>query len=307
MISAPGGVCVAIGELADSLDLNLDKVPKKYEGLNGTELAISESQERMAVVLSPKDVERFIELADRENLEATPVAVVTETGRLKMTFKDTVIVDISRDFLNTNGVRQSAKAHIAKPQGEKYMLSVPDELKDIAPGKAFVKNLGRLQVCSGKGLSEQFDSTVGASTVLMPFGGKYQLTPEEAMVAKLPVLDGETDTVSVMSYGFIPGISKWSPFHGAVYAVIESLCKLSAVGADIDKSYLTFQEYFERLFNDPDRWGKPAAALLGALSAQIGMGIASIGGKDSMSGTFGDMDVPPTLVSFAVASAKAQI
>ncbi len=300
-----GGVCVAIGELADSLDINLDKVPKKYEGLNGTELAISESQERMAVVLSPKDVERFIELADRENLEATPVAVVTETGRLKMTFKDTVIVDISRDFLNTNGVRQSAKAHIAKPQGEKYMLSVPDELKDIAPGKAFVKNLGRLQVCSGKGLSEQFDSTVGASTVLMPFGGKYQLTPEEAMVAKLPVLDGETDTVSVMSYGFIPGISKWSPFHGAVYAVIESLCKLSAAGADIDKSYLTFQEYFERLFNDPDRWGKPAAALLGALSAQIGMGIASIGGKDSMSGTFGDMDVPPTLVSFAVASAKA--
>ena len=301
-----GGVCVAIGELADSLDIDLDKVPKKYEGLNGTELAISESQERMAVVLAPKDTERFIALADSENLEATPVAVVTDTGRLRMSFKDTVIVDISRGFLNTNGVRQSAKAHIAKPRGEKYMLSVPSELRDLSPAEAFVKNLGRLQVCSGKGLSEQFDSTVGAGTVLMPFGGKYQLTPEEAMAAKLPVLTGNTDTVSVMSYGFIPGISKWSPFHGAVYAVIESLCKLSAVGADIDKSYLTFQEYFERLFDDPNRWGKPAAALLGALSAQIGMGIASIGGKDSMSGTFGDMDVPPTLVSFAVAAAKAE-
>ena len=301
-----GGVCVAIGELADGLKVDLDSVPKKYDGLDGTELAISESQERMAVVLDPKDVDHFIQMTADENLEATPVAVVTESPRLCMDWRGDRIVDLSRAFLNTNGVTQHADAAIVAPDPEKdYRTAVPENLQDGALEDAFLTNLGRLEVCSQKGLVERFDSSIGAATVLMPFAGKRQLTPEEAMVAKIPVLEGETDDASAMSYGFIPGLSRWSPFHGAVYAVTESLAKIAAVGADPFKARLTMQEYFERLHEVPERWGKPVAALLGGLLAQLKFEVPSIGGKDSMSGSFNDLDVPPTLVCFAVAMTKA--
>ena len=301
-----GGVCVAIGELADGLPVDLDRVSKKYEGLDGTELAISESQERMAVVLDPKDVPAFLQAAHQENLEAQQVAEVTENPRLKMNWRGDLIVDLSREFLNTNGVTQRAKAKItAVDPAEDYRHLAPKALRDLPVGKAFEENLKRLEVCSQKGLSERFDSSIGAGTVLMPFSGKYQLTPEEAMVAKIPLLKGETDDATAMSYGYIPGISRWSPFHGAAYAVVESLSKLLAVGADPAAARLTFQEYFERLHDVPERWGKPAAALLGAFTAQVNMGNPAIGGKDSMSGSFEALDVPPTLVSFAVAMTKA--
>ena len=301
-----GGVCVAIGELADGLDIDLDKVTKKYEGLDGTELAISESQERMAVVLDPKDVEEFISLAGNENLEATAVAVVSENPRLTMNWRGDTIVSLSREFLNTNGVTQVASAYITAPDPKKsYRNQVPQCLANRSVDEAFKLNLSRLEVCSQIGLSERFDASIGAATVNMPFGGKYQLTPTEAMAAKIPLEQGETDDATAMSFGYIPGTSRWSPFHGSAYAVLESMSKLLAIGANPLKARLTFQEYFERLHDKPKRWGKPAAALLGAMTAQIEMGIPSIGGKDSMSGSFEQLDVPPTLVSFAVTMTKA--
>ena len=301
-----GGVCVAIGELADGLQIDLDKVPKKYDGLDGTELAISESQERMAVVLDPESVDAFIAAAGEENLEATPVAVVTDDNRLQMRWHGETIVDMSRDFLNTNGVTQIARAVITAPKGKRpYRESVPAVLEGLSPAEAFVKNLSRLNVCSQKGLSERFDASIGAGTVLMPFAGRHQQTPEEAMVAKVPVLGGSTDDATAMSYGYIPAVTRECPYRGSAFAVMESLSKLAAVGADPLRARLTFQEYFERLYDRPERWGKPAAALLGALSAQLGMGLPAIGGKDSMSGSFGDLDVPPTLVSFALTMTKA--
>ncbi|MBQ3987375.1 MAG: phosphoribosylformylglycinamidine synthase subunit PurQ, partial [Ruminococcus sp.] len=301
-----GGVCVAIGELADGLTVDLDKVTKKYDGLDGTELAISESQERMAVVLDKNDVAQFIAYAAAENLEATAVAVVTEDPRLTMHWRGDTIVDLSRAFLNTNGVTQVAKAHITAPKAEDcYRTACPEELRELPFDEAVKKNMGRLNVCSQIGLSERFDASIGAATVMMPFGGKHQLTPQEAMAAKLPLEKGETDDATAMSYGYIPGISRWSPFHGSAYAVVESTSKLLAIGADPLTARLTFQEYFERLKDVPSRWGKPAAALLGAMQAQLKLGLPSIGGKDSMSGSFEDIDVPPTLVSFAVAMTKA--
>ena len=300
-----GGVCVAIGELADGLQIDLDAVPKKYEGLDGTELAISESQERMAVVVDKADAEKFIALSNEENLEATIVAKVTDNNRLEMTWRGDKIVDLSRDFLNTNGVVQHANAEIAGIDDTSYRDEIPSELKGMSNADALKANLSRLEVASQKGLVERFDASIGASTVLMPYAGKYQLTPEEAMVAKIPLLEGETDTATVMSYGFVPKISRWSPFHSAAFAVTESLAKLAAVGCNPKDARLTFQEYFERLKDVPSRWGKPAAALLGAMQAQLKLGLPSIGGKDSMSGTFEDIDVPPTLVSFAVAMTKA--
>lgn len=301
-----GGVCVAIGELADGLKVDLDKVTKKYEGLDGTELAISESQERMAVVLDKSDVERFIALSETENLEATAVAVVTENPRLTMNWRGDTIVDISREFLNTNGVTQSSTAYITAPdENNCYRKQCPESLKGLSTAEAVKKNMARLEVCSQIGLSERFDASIGAGTVIMPFGGKTQLTPQEAMAAKIPLLKGETDDATAMSYGFIPAVSRWSPFHGSAYAVVESLSKILAIGAYPLKARLTFQEYFEKLMDKPERWGKPAAALLGAMQAQLKLGIPSIGGKDSMSGTFETIDVPPTLVSFAVAMTKA--
>lgn len=301
-----GGVCVAIGELAPGLKVDLNKVPKKYEGLDGTELAISESQERMAVVVAPEDVDKFIAESHKENLDATVVAVVTDDARLVMDWRGDIIVNLSRAFLDTNGVTQNADAYITAPKAEDdYRELIPAELEGLSQAEAFVKNLSRLNVCSQKGLSERFDASIGAATVNMPFAGKYQLTPEDAMVAKIPLLKGETDDATAMAYGYIPGISRFSPFHGAAYAVTESLSKLAVTGADPMKARLTFQEYFERLHEDPKRWGKPAAALLGSLTAQINLGLPSIGGKDSMSGSFEDLDVPPTLVSFAVAMTKA--
>ena len=301
-----GGVCVAIGELADGLTVDLDKVTKKYEGLDGTELAISESQERMAVVLDKGDVAKFIELSQTENLEATAVAVVTENPRLTMNWRGDTIVDISREFLNTNGVTQTAGAYITAPdENNCYRARCPECLEGLDTAEAVKKNMARLEVCSQIGLSERFDASIGAGTVIMPFGGKTQLTPQEAMAAKIPLVKGETDDASAMSYGFIPAVSRWSPFHGSAYAVVESLSKLLAIGAYPLKARLTFQEYFERLKDKPERWGKPAAALLGAMQAQLNLGIPSIGGKDSMSGTFEAIDVPPTLVSFAVAMTKA--
>lgn len=301
-----GGVCVAIGELADGLTVELDKVTKKYDGLDGTELAISESQERMAVVLDKKDVNKFIDEAAKENLEATAVAVVTESPRLTMFWRGDKIVDLSREFLNTNGVTQIAQAYITAPSKEDcYRKQCPEVLRDMPADKAVAENMARLEVCSQIGLAERFDASIGAATVIMPFGGKNQLTPQEAMAAKIPLEKGETDDATAMSYGYIPGVSRWSPFHGSAYAVIESLSKLLAIGANPLTARLTFQEYFERLNNVPSRWGKPAAALLGAMQAQIKLGLPSIGGKDSMSGSFEDIDVPPTLVSFAVAMTKA--
>ena len=301
-----GGVCVAIGELAPGLQIDLDKVPKKYEGLDGTELAISESQERMAVVLAPADVEAFIAAAGEENLEATAVAVVTAEPRLRMNWRQDTVVDISRAFLDTNGVTQTARAAIAAPDSAAdYRTAIPAGLAVIPLADAFQENLQRLEVACQKGLAERFDASIGAATVGMPFAGRYQLTPEEGMVAKLPVLHGETDTATAMAFGGIPGISRWSPFHGAAYAVVQSLARLAAMGADPLSARLTFQEYFERLRDVPERWGKPAAALLGAFLAQKELGVPSIGGKDSMSGSFNELDVPPTLVSFALSMTKA--
>ena len=292
-----GGVSVAIGELADGLYIDLNKVTKKYEGLDGTELAISESQERMAVALAPEDVDRFIALASEENLEATPVATVTEEKRLKMVWNGAAIVDVSREFLNSNGAEKHQKAHI-----EKASVWQP-QWAGATFGEKMKSMVGDLNICSKKGLSERFDSTIGAATVLMPFGGSHQLTPQMAMAAKLPV-DGETTTCSGMAWGFNPYLMSADPYKGAMLAVVDSVTKLVAAGFRYQDMYLTFQEYFERLGDRPERWGKPLAALLGALDAQMGLGIASIGGKDSMSGSFEDLDVPPTLVSFATAIGK---
>ncbi len=297
-----GGVSVAIGELADGLRINLDKVPKKYEGLDGTELAISESQERMAVVVRSDDAEKFIAYANEENLEATIVAEVTDENRLVMTWREKTICDISRDFLNTNGAPKNTDIEVTMPNDKDRFFNA-EVVCDVK--KKWLETLSDLNVCSQKGLCEKFDSTIGAGSVLMPFGGKYQLTPSEGMAAKVPVLDGETNTATVMTFGYNPKMSKWSPYHGAVYAIVESVSKAVAIGADYKKIYLTFQEYFERLGTDPKRWGKPFAALLGAYRTQLELGIAAIGGKDSMSGSFNNLDVPPTLTSFAVAPLKA--
>ena len=292
-----GGVSVAIGELADGLKVNLDLVPKKYAGLDGTEIAISESQERMAVVVDKKDEKEFLTYAQEENLEATTVAVVTEDPRLVLSWRGREIVNISRAFLDTNGAHQETKVAVDLPdENKKYF--VRDEVGDVK--EKWMNTLKDLNVCSQKGLVEMFDSSIGAGSVLMPYGGKYQLTETQAMVAKLPVLKGKTDTVTMMSYGFDPYLSSWSPYHGAVYAVIESVARIVASGGDYSRIRFTFQEYFRRMTEDPHRWSQPFAALLGAYSAQLGFGLPSIGGKDSMSGTFNDIDVPPTLVSFAV-------
>lgn len=298
-----GGVSVAIGELADGLEINLDAVPKKYEGLDGTELAISESQERMAVMVAPDDAEAFISAAREENLEAVKVAVVTSEGRLKMFWRGRSIVDISRSFLNTNGAKQSTRVVVSIPDKSGSPFSVlPAEIENNSDNleKAWISNLQRLNVCSQKGLVERFDSTIGAGTVLMPFGGEHQLSPAEGMAAKIPVLKGDTVTGTVMTFGYNPSIAKWSPFHGALYAIIEAVAKVAAMGGDYRRARLTLQEYFEKLGKDPKKWGKPFAALLGAYYAQMRLGIPAIGGKDSMSGTFKDMTVPPTLVAFAV-------
>ena len=294
-----GGVSVAIGELADGLEINLDLVPKKYEGLDGTELAISESQERMAVVVKADKADSFIKYANEENLEATVVAKVTDDRRLKMFWNGNDIVNISRDFLDTNGAVQNTDIYVEEPANK------PEKIENKADLKAqWLENLSQLNVACQKGLVERFDSTIGAGTILMPFGGKNQMTPAEVMAAKIPLLKGETTTGTLMSYGYNPTVAKWSPFHSAVYAVVESVAKIVAGGGDYDSVRLTFQEYFERLGEDSHRWGKPFSALLGAYLAQIELGTAAIGGKDSMSGTFKDLDVPPTLVSFAVDPVK---
>ncbi len=307
-----GGVSVAIGELADGLRVDLDKVPKKYAGLDGTELAISESQERMAVVVDPKDVDAFLGYAAEENLEAVSVAVVTEEPRLILSWRGKEIVNLSRAFLNTNGAHQETDVYVEVPkEGTSYFDSwaVPAAGEAVEAGdakKAWLTLLSDLNVCSQKGLVEMFDSSIGAGSVLMPYGGKYQLTETQVMAAKLPVLEGKTDTVTLMSYGFDPYLSSWSPYHGAVYAVTESIARIVAAGGDHTKIRFTFQEYFRRMTEDPKRWSQPFAALLGAFDAQLGYGLPSIGGKDSMSGTFNDIDVPPTLVSFAVDVEKGQ-
>ena len=294
-----GGVSVAIGELAYGLEINLDLVPKKYEGLDGTELAISESQERMAVVVKADKADSFIKYANEENLEATVVAKVTDDRRLKMFWNGNDIVNISRDFLDTNGAVQNTDIYVEEPANK------PEKIVNKADLKAqWLENLSQLNVACQKGLVERFDSTIGAGTILMPFGGKNQMTPAEVMAAKIPLLKGETTTGTLMSYGYNPTVAKWSPFHSAVYAVVESVAKIVAGGGDYDSVRLTFQEYFERLGEDSHRWGKPFSALLGAYLAQIELGTAAIGGKDSMSGTFKDLDVPPTLVSFAVDPVK---
>lgn len=306
-----GGVSVAIGELADGLLIDLDKVPKKYAGLDGTELAISESQERMAVVVDPKDVDTFLGYAKEENLEAVTVATVTESPRLVLTWRGKTIVDLSRAFLDTNGAHQETDVTLEVPNHE----GTPFEKKEVGDVKEkWLKMLGSLNVCSQKGLVEMFDSSIGASTVMMPYGGKYQQTEIQTMVAKLPVLEGKCDAVTMMSYGFDPYLSSWSPYHGAIYAVLTSVAKIAAAGGDYRKIRFTFQEYFRRMSSEPARWSQPFAALLGAYNAQLGFGLPSIGGKDSMSGTFDEesgkeIDVPPTLVSFAVdvASAKNMI
>ena len=301
-----GGVSVAIGELADGLNIYLDKVPKKYAGLDGTEIAISESQERMAVVVDPKDVEEFLKYANEENLEAVEVAVVTESPRLVLIWRDKEIVNISRAFLDTNGAHQETDVKAEIPSRENKYFTKP-EVTDVK--EKWLSMLADLNCCSQKGLVEMFDSSIGAGSVLMPYGGKYQLTETQAMVAKLPVLEGKTDTVTMMSYGFDPYLSSWSPYHGAIYAVIESVSRIVAGGGDFSKIRFTFQEYFRRMTEDPARWSQPFLALLGAYDAQLGFGLPSIGGKDSMSGTFNEIDVPPTLVSFAVdvASDKTMI
>ena len=292
-----GGVSVAIGELADGLRVDLDKVPKKYAGLDGTEIAISESQERMAVVVDPKDVAEFMSYAKEENLEAVEVAVVTESPRLVLVWRGNEIVNISRAFLDTNGAHQETTVEVEIP-AKKDSLFVKEEVTDVK--EKWLETLKDLNVCSQKGLVEMFDGSIGAGSVFMPYGGQYQMTETQAMVAKVPVMNGTTDAVSMMSYGFDPYLSSWSPYHGAIYAVVESVAKIVAAGGDYSKIRFTFQEYFRRMTEDPSRWSQPFAALLGAYSVQLGLGLASIGGKDSMSGTFQDIDVPPTLVSFAV-------
>ena len=307
-----GGVSVAIGELADGLRVQLDKVPKKYAGLDGTELAISESQERMAVVVSPSDVKTFLGYAAEENLEAVEVAVVTEEPRLVLEWRGKEIVNISRAFLDTNGAHQETNVAVDMPVPEDNYLnkiSTPKVADAVAKNDmkaAWLAELADLNVCSQKGLVEMFDGSIGAGSVYMPFGGKYQLTETQSMVAKLPVAHGKCDTVTMMAYGFDPYLASWSPYHGAIYAVLESLSRIVTAGGDYKKIRFTFQEYFRRMNEDPKRWSQPFAALLGAYNAQIGFGLPSIGGKDSMSGTFNDIDVPPTLVSFAVDVAKEQ-
>ena len=296
-----GGVSVAIGELADSLEIQLDAVPKKYEGLDGTELAISESQERMAVVIHPDDMDWVLEQCAHENLEATLVAKVCDHGRLIMTWRRKTILDLSRAFLDTNGVKAHANARVVAPEAETFF-----EQKASPSKETFLNLLNDLNVCSQKGLVERFDNTIGSGAVLMPFGGKRYLTPTQTMVSKLPVLQGETETVSLMSYGFNPNLSSWSPFHGGLYAVVESISKIVATGGDYKKVRLSLQEYFEKLGDDPKRWGKPVAALLGASYAQSQLQTAAIGGKDSMSGSFKDLDVPPTLISFAVSHGQTE-
>ncbi len=292
-----GGVSVAIGELAPGLEINLDKVPKKYAGLDGTELAISESQERMAVVVGPKDVKEFMDYAAEENLESVEVAVVTQSPRLVLKWRGREIVNISRAFLDTNGAHQETSVAVEMPsETEKYF--VRDEVADVRA--KWLETLADLNCCSQKGLVEMFDGSIGAGSVFMPYGGKYQFTETQAMVAKLPVLTGKTDTVTMMAYGFDPYLSSWSPYHGAVYAVLESVARIVANGGDYSRIRFTFQEYFRRMTEDPKRWSQPFAALLGAYAAQLGFGLPSIGGKDSMSGSFNEIDVPPTLVSFAV-------
>ena len=297
-----GGVSVAIGELADGLQINLDKVPKKYAGLDGTEIAISESQERMAVVVDPKDVDEFLGYAKEENLEAVKVAVVTEDPRLVLSWRGKEIVNISRAFLNTNGAHQETTVKVDIPSREDTILKKQVEVGDVK--EKWLDTLKDLNVCSQKGLVEMFDGSIGAGSVFMPHGGKYQMTETQSMVAKLPVMHGKCDTVTMMSYGFDPYLSSWSPYHGAVYAVTESMAKIVSCGGDYSKIRFTFQEYFRRMTEDPERWSQPFAALLGAYKAQIAYGLPSIGGKDSMSGTFEHIDVPPTLVSFAVDIAK---
>ncbi|MEG2787833.1 MAG: phosphoribosylformylglycinamidine synthase [Romboutsia sp.] len=305
-----GGVCVAIGEVADSLDINLNLVPKKYDGLDGTEIAISESQERMAVVIKVENKDKFIDLAREENLEATHVATVTDTGYMRMFWNDKAIVNLQRDFIETSGVKQTTKIHVDKVEEENTFftnktknceLAIEESIKD-----KFINMISSLNVCSQKGLVERFDNTIGSNTVLMPFGGNYQATPIQGMVAKIPVLGGETNTSTIMTYGYNPKIGKWSPFHGALYAVVESVCKVVAIGGNYSTIRLTLQEYFEKLGDNPTKWGKPFAALLGAYYAQNKLEIPAIGGKDSMSGTFKDIDVPPTLVSFAVDTVDAK-
>ena len=294
-----GGVSVAIGELCRGLDIDLDKVPKKYEGLDGTELAVSESQERMAVVVNEEDADKFIALSKEENLEAVKVAVVTDTERLRLFWRGKAIVDLKRSFLDTNGATQKTKVKVEAP------IDYPYEVSDVDVKGEWIKNLHNLNVASQKGLVERFDSTIGAKTVLIPFGGKYAKTPAEGMAAKIPVWGGDSKNASLMTFGFNPYLGTWSPYHMAFYSVIESVTKLTAMGGDYRHARLTFQEYFERLGKNPSRWGKPFAALLGAYKAQEDLKIAAIGGKDSMSGTFDDIDVPPSLVSFAVGYEKA--
>ena len=299
-----GGVSVAIGELADGLRVDLDKVPKKYAGLDGTEIAISESQERMAVVVDPKDVDKFLGFANEENLEAIPVAVVTEEPRLVLTWRGKEIVNISRAFLDTNGAHQETTVEVEIPNKDGNLF---EERPDVVDVKAkWLETLADLNVCSQKGLVEMFDGSIGAGSVFMPYGGQYQLTETQSMVAKVRVQNGKTDTVTMMSYGFDPYLSSWSPYHGAAYAVTESVARIVATGGDYKKIRFTFQEYFRRMTEDPKRWSQPFSALLGAYAAQMGFGLPSIGGKDSMSGTFNEIDVPPTLVSFAVDVAKIQ-
>ncbi len=299
-----GGVSVAIGELAPGLQIDLDKVPKKYAGLDGTEIAISESQERMAVVVDPKDVDKFLGFANEENLEAVPVAVVTKEPRLVLSWRGKEVVNISRAFLDTNGAHQETTVEVEIPNKEGNLFEEQPDVADVR--EKWLSTLADLNVCSQKGLVEMFDSSIGAGSVLMPYGGKNQLTETQAMVAKVPVQNGTTNTVTMMSYGFDPYLSSWSPYHGAAYAVTESVARIVAAGGDYKKIRFTFQEYFRRMTEDPKRWSQPFAALLGAYAAQMGFGLPSIGGKDSMSGTFNDIDVPPTLVSFAVDVAKLQ-
>jgi phosphoribosylformylglycinamidine synthase len=294
-----GGVSVAIGELADGLQINLDKVPKKYAGLDGTELAISESQERMAVLVAPEDVDKMLAYADEENLEAVVVATVTEEPRMVISWRGKEIVNLSRRFIDTNGAHQETQVSVAMPSAKETAdtgATAPSE----SIKERWLKNLSNLNVCSQKGLVEMFDSTIGAGSVVMPYGGKTQMTPTQSMVGLLPTLTAECDTVTIMSYGFDPYLSSWSPFHGAAYAVVDSVAKVAASGGDVRRIRLTFQEYFKKLGQDPYRWGQPLAALLGAYNAQMGLKLPAIGGKDSMSGTFNDIDVPPTLCSFAV-------
>lgn len=300
-----GGVSVAIGELAAGLHINLDKVPKKYAGLDGTEIAISESQERMAIVVDSKDVAAMLKFADEENLEAVVVAEVTKEPRLVMEWRGKEIVNISRAFIDTNGARSEAKARVKAPAPDRFYENHSREFEGKSLKEAWLSVLSDLNACGKKGLVERFDSSIGAATVTMPFGGKYQLSPIQTMTAKLPNDLGESDVVTLMSYGFDPYISKESPYHGAVYAVINSVAKIVAAGGDMNKIHFTFQEYFKRLGDKAERWGEPLAALLGAYEAQMKLGLASIGGKDSMSGSFNDIDVPPTLVSFAVDTGNA--